>query len=209
MAERPQLIPIGEDIVLLRFDMARRDDHIDQVQTLAQTLKAMAIPFEEIVPSYDSVAVKFDPLSETPETIIAHLKNHVYEDRISPGQKGQIYDIAVRYGGAYGPDLGDVSKHTGFSEAEIITRHTARTYPFCFYGFTPGFAYLGQTDADIHTPRRETPRTRVAKGSIGLAGWQTGWYGQDGPGGWQIIGRAQIPDNLCLEPGDQIRFVSV
>ena len=38
-------------------------------------------------------------------------------------------------------------------------------------------------------PRRATPRLRVAAGSVGIAGRQTGIYPRDCPGGWAIVGR--------------------
>jgi KipI family sensor histidine kinase inhibitor len=83
-------------------------------------------------------------------------------------------------------------------------------------GFLPGFAYMGEVDASIATPRRDTPRVKVPKGSVGIAGRQTGIYPFESPGGWQIIGRTTeelfTPDDdtPCLfEPGDRVKFYEV
>lgn len=81
-------------------------------------------------------------------------------------------------------------------------------------GFLPGFAYMGLLDDRIVAPRKAQPRTRVEKGSVGIAGRQTGIYPVDSPGGWQIIGKTNIelfnPDNLesptLLQPGDIVKF---
>jgi biotin-dependent carboxylase-like uncharacterized protein len=71
-------------------------------------------------------------------------------------------------------------------------------------------------DASIAAARHATPRLRVAPGSVGIAGQQTGIYPQASPGGWQIVGRTttrpfdvkRSPASL-LAPGDRVRFVPV
>jgi KipI family sensor histidine kinase inhibitor len=80
-------------------------------------------------------------------------------------------------------------------------------------GFTPGFPFLGGLHEVLHTPRLETPRTRVPEGSVGIANEQTGIYPVASPGGWQLIGRTPIKlfaperDNPILyQAGDRIKF---
>jgi inhibitor of KinA len=81
-------------------------------------------------------------------------------------------------------------------------------------GFAPGFPYLGGLDPAIACPRRETPRTHVPAGSVGIGGSQTGIYPVESPGGWQLIGRTDVvlfdpssdPPGV-LAPGDRVRFV--
>ena len=80
-------------------------------------------------------------------------------------------------------------------------------------GFLPGFAYMGTVDERIAVPRHSSPRTKVPKGSVGIAGRQTGIYPAESPGGWQIIGMTDLelltgdPSAPCvLQPGDNIRF---
>lgn len=82
-------------------------------------------------------------------------------------------------------------------------------------GFLPGFAYMGEVDAAIATPRKLTPRLIVPKGSVGIAGKQTGIYPSDSPGGWQIIGRTdfelftpQAKNPCALQAGDLVKFYS-
>ncbi len=80
-------------------------------------------------------------------------------------------------------------------------------------GFLPAFAYLGEVDERIATPRRKNPRTKIAQGSVGLAGKQTGIYPLESPGGWQIIGRTDLemfqPQSekiSLLKTGDLVKF---
>jgi inhibitor of KinA len=83
-------------------------------------------------------------------------------------------------------------------------------------GFLPGFAYMGTVNAQIITPRKEKPRTRVPKGSVGIAGAQTGIYPFDSPGGWQLIGQTPLPmfdasqaEPCLLIPGDEVVFSAI
>jgi KipI family sensor histidine kinase inhibitor len=62
-------------------------------------------------------------------------------------------------------------------------------------------------------PRRDSPRTSIPAGSVGLAGGHTGIYPTASPGGWQLIGRTEVtlfdPDRdppALLAPGSRLRF---
>jgi biotin-dependent carboxylase-like uncharacterized protein len=121
--------------------------------------------------------------------------------------------VPVQYGGEAGPDLQDVANMHGLSPEEVIRLHTGRTYRVHFLGFLPGFAYLGKLHPNITTSRLAIPRTRVAAGSVGLAGGQTAVYPFASPGGWRIIGRTSLPvwDPFSDTPirfaaGDTVRF---
>jgi inhibitor of KinA len=81
-------------------------------------------------------------------------------------------------------------------------------------GFLPGFAYMGSVDPRIAMPRPDTPRMRVAAGSVGIAGGQTGVYPYDTPGGWRIIGRTDVKmfdvarkPPFLVKAGDLVKFV--
>lgn len=127
-----------------------------------------------------------------------------------------VFEIPVDLSAAAGPDLEFVARSTGLTVREVVDIFLERTYRVYMIGFLPGFAYMGETDRRINVPRRETPRTEVPKGSVGLAGSQTGIYPLRSPGGWQIIGRTEAElftprsaDPVLLRAGDQVRFVEV
>jgi KipI family sensor histidine kinase inhibitor len=148
----------------------------------------------ELVPSYRSLLVIYNPLitslSDLKCTII-DLYEKMDQSRLpSP----RTIKIPVVYGEDYGPDLEWVAGYHNVSKEEIIRFHIQPTYRVYMIGFTPGYPYLGEVLDDIVTPRRETPRTFVPKGSVGIAQKQTGIYSVDSPGGWQIIG--WTPANL-------------
>lgn len=120
-------------------------------------------------------------------------------------------EIPVRYDG---PDLDEVCALKGLTRDELIELHTGATLTTAFCGFAPGFGYLSGLPERLHVPRRGSPRTQVAAGSVGLAGEFTGVYPRASPGGWQIIGHtalalwdaARDPPSL-LAPGTRVRFV--
>ena len=130
--------------------------------------------------------------------------------------QAKLLTVPVFYGGDYGPDLEWVAGHLGISTDEVIRLHTETMYRVYMIGFTPGYPYMGELPAALAVPRRSTPRTRVPKGSVGIAQRQTGIYSVESPGGWQIIGwtpielfdpTRQLPS--LLEMGDKVKFEAV
>lgn len=113
-----------------------------------------------------------------------------------------------------GPDLADTAQLLGLTADELVEKHTATAFTVAFCGFSPGFAYC--TGLGLDVPRLDSPRTRVAPGSVGLAGEFTGVYPTASPGGWRIIGRTEVnlwdtrrDEPALLTPGTTVRFVAV
>ncbi|MDO5501878.1 MAG: allophanate hydrolase subunit 1 [Actinomycetia bacterium] len=127
-------------------------------------------------------------------------------------EDADVVEIAVRYDG---PDLGEVAEHLGVSEEDVVARHTGAVWRVAFGGFAPGFAYLVCGGSGLVVPRRDSPRTRVPAGAVGLAGEFSGIYPRASPGGWQLIGSTDAvlwdlerdPPAL-LQPGTWVRFVA-
>ncbi|CAG9235360.1 5-oxoprolinase component B [Paraburkholderia tropica] len=185
----------------------------------------------EVVPGMNNLTIAFDALDADAAALAAALEaawraadsadsadETANDSADSHGAahaqpEGRDVEIPVSYGGAAGPDLVEVARHTGLAPEEVARRHAAGVYTVFFLGFQPGFAYLGGLDAALHTPRRAEPRLAVPAGSVGIGGEQTGIYPAQSPGGWQLIGRtalalfdpARQPPTLLL-PGDRVRF---
>ncbi|MGY1835314.1 allophanate hydrolase subunit 1 [Blastococcus sp. SYSU DS0510] len=115
-----------------------------------------------------------------------------------------------------GPDLAEVARLTGHPEEDVVAALTGAALTVAFGGFAPGFGYLTGLPAELHVPRRTTPRTRVPAGSVALAGPYAGVYPRASPGGWQLVGRTDAvlfdvdrdPPAL-LAPGTAVRFEAV
>ncbi len=170
----------------------------------------------DLVPSYRSLLVIYDPLCISLDEIKAGIKDIWYEPNQPRPPQSRTIEIPVAYGGEHGPDLNLVAQYHNLTPQQVIGFHTRPCYRVYMIGFTPGYPYLGEVLDDIATPRRETPRVLVPRGSVGIAHKQTGIYPVDSPGGWQIIGWTPITlfDPLGKPPsllvmGDRVQFHAI
>jgi len=113
-----------------------------------------------------------------------------------------------------GPDLAEVAELTRLSVDEVVRLHAEATYTAAFLGFAPGWAYLTGLDERLVVPRRAQPRERVPSGAVAIAGPYTGVYPRESPGGWRLLGSADVvlfdPGSerpALIEAGDRVRFV--
>jgi KipI family sensor histidine kinase inhibitor len=189
-----------------------------RVIAAAAIVREGAIPgVRDVVSTFASVAVFFDPLSTDVAAVAALLHQAAGQGAgVQDQGSGRVIEVPVVYGGEFGPDLDAVASLAGCSADTVVDRHAGRAYRVFMLGFLPGFAYMADVDSTIAAPRRATPRLRVPAGSVGIAGPQTAVYPRDSPGGWQIIGRTSLdvfdanrtPPAL-FAPGDTVRFVPV
>ena len=168
----------------------------------------------DIVPGYVSLYVEFDVQQITIADVRSMVTNISLRDAPKMASTEEVIEIPVSYGGDQGPDLTQVAEECGLSEREVVEIHSAREYLVFFLGFTPGYPFMGIVDERIAVPRLAKPRIKVPAGSVGIAGFQTGIYPVDSPGGWRIIGRTtkQLADmsgsepQFLLRPGHRARF---
>ena len=203
----------GDSALLLEWDEVIDPGINAQAIAVAAAIRRARLPgVRDVVSTYRSVAVFFDPLKAEPEG----LRGALMQLTTTPQElvQGNLVEVPVTYGGETGPDLAEVAEWAGLSASEVAERHAGVEYRVFMLGFLPGFGYLGTVDARIAAPRRNTPRLRVPGGSVGIAGQQSGIYPRASPGGWQVIGWSPIrlfdPDRnpaALLKPGDVVRFV--
>jgi len=171
----------------------------------------------ETIPAYCSLLVVYDPLRAAPRALAQAIIGLCdFDDAADAGAPRPVIEIPVVYGGNTGPDLETVAACHGLTSEEVVRLHSGSTYRVYMIGFTPGFPYMGELPQALDTPRRETPRTHIPKGSVAIAQRQTGIYPVVSPGGWQIIGHTPLElfDPLQDKPsllgmGDEVRFVPI
>ena len=199
-----RLRPVGERGLLVEVG------ELETVHRLHAALRGLDPPgVVELVPGYRTLLVVADPdRAELLDELAARLP--ALELPPAEAVAGEPVEIPVTYDGE---DLDEVAGLTRLDAHEIVRRHTAPTYTVAFLGFSPGFPYLVGLDPALEVPRRDTPRTSIPAGSVGLAGGQTGIYPTASPGGWQLIGRTEVtlfdPDRhppALLGPGSRLRF---
>jgi len=218
--QTPRLIDYGDSAILIQYDLSKEDkfyskDVNQTIHQLANTLRETG-NWLEIVPGYDSLLCVFDLTQTSTHAAKDILKAQLKTLKKTESIAGEIIEIPIVYGGEYGPDMKAIKSAHKLSQADVIKLHSQRLYDVCMMGFIPGFAFLSEAPAKLHHPRHATPRPNVRAGSVGIAGWQTGIYGQDSPGGWQIIGRTPLKifdksrkDPFLVKAGDQIQFVPI
>lgn len=211
-------LPFGDAALLVEFGEAMSLETNRRVISLNDAiLKAGIKGVEELVPTYRSLLIRYDPLETSYEHIVFRVKDLEKTWECSAGNlDGRKTIVPVVYGDEYGPDLGHIARVHGLTEEQVIRLHSGREYRVYMIGFVAGFPYLGEVADEIATPRLETPRLKVPAGSVGIAERQTGIYPREAPGGWQIVGRTplrlfdpQREPPALLKPGDTVEFTSI
>lgn len=218
-----RIFPLSESAVTVDFGNRIAPDLNDRAIRFAEILSSA--PFEgmlEAAPAYSSVTVFFDtvtvkrgnPSAETAHSAVrAQLETLLKKVRHKTRAPERTVEIPFYVGKDVSLDLHFVASEAGLTDDEVLGIFVSRTYRVYMLGFLPGFAYMGDIDPRIAVPRRSTPRIRVPKGSVAVAGLQTGIYSLESPGGWHILGRTDVgmfaPHKAkpChVEPGDEVRF---
>jgi KipI family sensor histidine kinase inhibitor len=130
----------------------------------------------------------------------------------------KLWRLPVWYNGR---DLESFAKAKSMSIEEVVKLHSETSYLVHFYGFLPGFLYLGGLDQRLATPRKSNPDRTVPAGSVAIGGAQTGIYPMESPGGWHLLGTTPVKmfdpeaekpawaaegDRIIFEPIDEATF---
>jgi inhibitor of KinA len=219
-----KISPLGDGALTIDLGNTISLDLNTRAISLAERISSRPFAgFIESVPAYASVAVHYNvskvrhAYPEFPTAFDA-VKEHVMSAALEPDdrrdEETRVVEIPVDFSIDAALDLEVVAEFSGLDQQGVIDLFLSKTYRVYMLGFLPGFAYMGTVDNRIAIPRRSTPRKSVPKGSVGIAGNQTGIYPLESPGGWQIIGRTSLEmfnpssDVPCLlRPGDEVRFV--
>ena len=205
VTEPPRILPMGDRAVLLEVDS------LEAAIGLHRRLEAARIPWVlDLVPAARTVLVRVDPahlaLGAARAWITAATTDAASASSVTP----RLVELEVAYDGA---DLDETAAMLGVSADELVRRHAAAEWTVAFTGFAPGFGYLVSPDWPFDVPRLPSPRTRVPRGAVGLAGEFTGAYPRETPGGWRLIGTtaasmfdADAASPALLAPGTRVRF---
>ncbi len=221
-----EIFPLGENALTICFGNSISREINLIVTSLSKKIESTKFQgFVECVPAYSSLTVFFE-LSKakrkfrTALTAYQIVKSHVeialQTLEIGQPKEPRLIEVPVSFEKRFAPDLELVAEFAELTESEVIDIYLSSTYRVYMLGFLPGFPYMGEIDPRIAAPRKASPRKQVAKGSVGIAGNQTGIYPLESPGGWQIIGRTEIElftPNLesptLFNTGDLVKFVRI
>jgi KipI family sensor histidine kinase inhibitor len=200
-----RLLPCGDAALLVELD------GLEPVLALYATLRDTPVAgLVDLVPAARTLLVRID----RSVTDLTAVERALRDTPVGVGKRGlgDLVEVEVVYDGE---DLDEVARLTRRTPEQVVADHTGQEWTVAFAGFSPGFGYLVASTPWPDVPRRENPRTKVAAGSVGLAGPYSGIYPQESPGGWQLIGRtdARLWDvsadpPALLRPGGRVRFVA-
>lgn len=210
--QRARCYLLGETAVVLELEPPVTITTQKRIWRLTQRLAEIP-EVVEAIPGMNNITVVLRNPQSVALDAIERLQRW-WEESEALEPESRFIEIPVVYGKEAGPDLGEVARHAGLSEKQVVELHASVDYVVWFLGFQPGFPYLGGLPEQLHTPRRGEPRLQVPAGSVGIGGQQTGIYPLASPGGWQLIGLTPLvlfdahrEEPVLLRPGDTVRFV--
>lgn len=178
----------------------------------------------DLVPSYASVLILYDPLLTDHLSVGHRVRRAVANLADVSESQGRLVVLPVYYAPEAGADLEMLAQRAGLTPEQLIDLHAGTEYRVYAIGFAPGFAYLGQVDERIAAARLATPRLRVPRGAVAIADRQTAVYPAVSPGGWNLIGRCPtrmfdptatpampvaVGDRVQFEPVDRARYLAL
>ncbi len=210
------------EVVALDCLMVRLFDEIAETNMLwmlaaSESLRAaFAGHLIDLVPSYTTLMVHYDLTALNPAQARELIAQALIDLSPNAHASGKCHVLPVWYDLSVGPELNLLSQRSGLAVEEVIRRHSEREYQVFALGFAPGFAFMGLVEEVLAAPRLNTPRKKVAAGSVGIAERQTAAYPVVSPGGWNLIGRtpAKLFDRnrdgySLMQPGDTVRFEAI
>ena len=193
--------------------------------TLSNLKTALADPLIDLVPSYTSLLVIYNPLLTDQQQIHKAIRHAIDDGQPDTEiQTGRRIQLPVYYSVESGPDLQSLAQNAGLSIDTVIALHQQTEYLVYAIGFAPGFAYLGEVDPRIAAPRLATPRQKVPRGAVAIADRQTAVYPAQSPGGWNLIGLCptvmfdptqqpttpvRVGDRVCFSAIDREQFLQL
>ena len=214
---KPRIEVVAIDCLMLRLFDEIAESNMPWMLAASERLRAsFAGQLIDLVPSYTTLMVHYDGLLLSPAQARELIAEALTDLRPEARNGGQCHVLPVWYDLSVGPELSLLATRAGCSVSDVIRRHSEHEYQVFALGFAPGFAFMGLVEEALAAPRLNTPRKRVASGSVGIAERQTAAYPAQSPGGWNLIGRT--PSALfdreregysLMQPGDTVRFAPI
>jgi len=214
---KPRIEVVAIDCLMVRLFEVIAEANMPWMLAATQRLRSgFGTALVDLVPSYTTLMVHYDLTALSPAQARGLIDQALTDLQPQAQGSGQCHVLPVWYDLSVGPELSLLSRRSGLSVEDVIRRHSAHEYQVFALGFAPGFAFMGLVDEALATARLNTPRQRVAAGSVGIAERQTAAYPVVSPGGWNLIGRtpAKLFDRerdgySLMQPGDTVRFAAV
>ena len=214
-----ELIALSENSVLILFEQQISQTVFHQVTQCAAIIDSeLSHYLVDMVPAYASIHMVFNTTRISHSDFQNKLKKIVQQAELQQvtSKEQTVIEMPVYYGEEVALDIQLIADNAKLTVDDVIRIHSQTAYDIYAIGFSPGFAYMGNVDQRIAMARKQTPRKKIAAGSVGIADQQTAIYPAELPGGWQILGRTPLSvidyssSRLTrLEVGNKVRFIPI
>jgi len=209
----PRFLDAGEAALVVEFGETVDPAVNDRVLALDAALRAdPPAGARELVPTYRSLMIHYDPLQIDRETLIA-IVNRMLTGLGEWRGEGAIWALPCCYDPALAEDLDEAADILGLTPDDAVALHTKATYRVYMCGFTPGQIYLGGVPEALKISRRATPRPPHRAGAVSIGGGLGTVVPFVMPTGWYVIGQtperlfaAERQDAFLIQAGDLVRF---
>lgn len=216
MYTEPRFLDAGEAALVVEFGREVDPTTNDTVLALDAALTAACIGgVRELVPTYRSLMIHYDPLAVTRAELVAAVKAALTSAAGQPAE-AQQWLMPCCYDLPYGEDLNEAADVLGLTRDRAIALHQEGRYRVYMYGFAPGYAYLGGLPDALKISRRPTPRPPHPPSAVMIGGGLCGVATFAMPTGWYVMGRTPVrlyaptrDPAFLIKPGDVLRFEAV
>jgi len=215
-ATPPLFLDAGEAALVVEF--GRTVDPAISDRVLALDAALAADPPEglrELVPTYRSLMIHYDPLQLDRASLVALVEQHLNAP-VARKTASALWTMPCCYELPHAEDLAEMAGLLELSATEAARIHASATYRVYMYGFSPGFTYLGGLPEVLAISRRTKPRPPHDSKAILVGGGLSAIASFSMPTGWYVVGRTperlyapDRPNAFLFEPGDSLRFESI
>ena len=210
---RPLFLDAGEAALVVEFGRIVDPEISDRVLALDAALGAAPLQgLRELVPTYRSLMIHYDPLLLDRKALVALVEEKLAMPA-TRSRAAMLWTLPCCYEAPHGEDLAEMAEIMGLAPAEAAAIHASALYRIYMYGFSPGFTYLGGLPEAIAISRRSKPRPPHESKAVLVGGGLSAVASFSMPTGWYVVGRT--PERLyaperanafLFEPGDSLRF---
>lgn len=186
----PRILPAGDAALVVEFgDTADRRFHDAVVALDAQISADPPVGVLELVPSYRSLLVHFDPRTTSGDALREALLALACRPAAQQAEPRNHWRLPACYEPPHGEDLDEVAHLLGSTPHAVAAAHAQASYEVVMYGFAPGFVFLSGLPAELAISRRATPRPPAPPGALTVAAGQALIASVAMPTGWYMVGR--------------------
>ena len=222
MHAEPRLLPLGDSAWTVEFgsaiDAATNARVMGLAQRVAQarTMDPLMAPVTDLVPTFRSLTVHFDPWTADAGALGPALLA-LAQQGVEIATQGRRWQLPVCFDEDFAPDLARVCELRQLSRTQVIDGLLGASFRVYKLGFQPGFPYMGGLPPALATPRLPSPRQKVPAQSVAIALDMCSVYPWESPGGWNLLGRtpvvlfdpSQTEQPAMLSAGDELQWTEV